>query len=94
MEQVPCDPQMRDTPSCALYRKIGRCFMDVHHLYYPRRDYTTPTEKRFRELEENKVHICRDLHDTEHAVFEIPEKPDVEIMQMAVTEERNRRRTA
>lgn len=65
--------------------------MDVHHLYHPRRDYKAPVDREFRNLDENKVYICRDMHDTEHAVFEPPTKPDREIMLMAITEERNRR---
>jgi hypothetical protein len=87
MEQLPCQNQ----DSCHLRDTIRGCFMDVHHLYFPRVAYQTPTEKRFRQLDENKVRICRALHDAEHALEDPPLKPDVEIMQMAITEEKNRR---
>lgn len=87
MERIPCQNQdvcrLRDTPR--------GCFEDVHHLFFPRRAYTTPTEKQFRELDENKVQICRALHDEEHALWEIPDKPDFQLMKLAVLEERNRR---
>lgn len=87
MERIPCQNQ----DVCRLRDMPRGCFEDVHHLYYPRRDYTTSIEKRFRQLDENKVLICRALHDDEHALWEVPEKPDLELMKMAVTEERNRR---
>jgi len=35
--------------------------------------------------------MCREWHNTDHAVFEPLEKPDLEIMKMAVSEEHNRR---
>lgn len=88
MEHVPCENQ----DSCRLQDTARGCFEDVHHLYFPRSEYRTPTEKRFRELDENKIRMCRNMHDTEHAVIEPPLKPDLEIMKMAIEEQRNRRR--
>lgn len=87
MERVPCENQ----DSCRWADLEAGCFEDVHHLFYPRRDYRTSTEKRFRELDENKIKICRNLHDEEHALFPTPDKPSVEIMRMALDEEKNRR---
>lgn len=89
MERVAC--QFAGTEACHVFRKNGACFEDVHHLFYPKSEYQEPIEKRFRELDENKVRMCRDLHNTEHHVFEIPGKPDLEIMRLAVSEVRNRR---
>jgi hypothetical protein len=89
MERIPCANQ----DSCHLRDTSRGCFEDVHHLFYPRKDYRTSTERQFRELDENKVRVCRAVHDNEHALWLIPDKPDLEIMRMAITEERNRRLT-
>lgn len=54
--------------------------MDCHHLYYPRRGYRRPIEREFRNLEENKVFMCRNLHNMEHALLPPPDKPTLEEM--------------
>lgn len=90
MERLPCDPEIVGTERCALYRKIGKCFIDVHHLYHPRKDYKTPVEKQFRELDENKVEMCRDWHNADHAVFAAPTKPVLEAMQATIEKKHNR----
>lgn len=87
MEKLPCSNQ----DSCPLRDTEKGCFEDVHHLYFPRRDYRKPIERAFRELDENKVVMCREWHNTDHAVFEAPDKPDLEIMKMAIAEEKNKR---
>jgi len=87
MEKLPCSNQ----ENCRLRDTQKGCFEDVHHLYFPRADYKKPIERAFRELPENKVVMCREWHNTDHAVFEPLEKPDLEIMKMAVSEEHNRR---
>lgn len=59
-------------------------FADDHHVYWPRTEYTTPTEKRFRQLEVNVVRgICRCMHDLEHCK-KPPRKPDVATMRQEV----------
>lgn len=88
MERIPCANQ----DSCRWQALEMGCHEDVHHQFWPRRHYKTSTEKRFRELPENKVLICRNLHDEEHALFEPPTKPDFTIMKLALEEEKNRRR--
>ena len=75
MEKWPCDPDRRDTDRCPIYRKLGKCFLDVHHKYYPRVWYTRPHERKFRNLEVNKVLACRALHDDFHATNHPPVKP-------------------
>jgi hypothetical protein len=92
MERIPCDPDFVDTDRCSVYRKIGRCFMDKHHIFHPKADYAPGLETRFRNLPENVNDECRMLHNLEHAVFPPPDKPDLDIMRMAVTEEKNKRR--
>lgn len=87
MEHVPCANQ----DACPLRDTRRGCFEDVHHRFFPRTNYVTRTEKSFRQLDENKVKICRSLHDAEHWAGEIPEKPDLEIMKLAIEEQRNRR---
>lgn len=65
-------------PDCK-YAREG-CFADTHHDFYPRSDYRTPTEKRFRELPENKELLCRAEHDERHATEAPPQKPPREVM--------------
>lgn len=89
MEHIPCT--FIEMQECSVFRREGMCREDKHHLFYPRADYAPGVESRFRNLGENVVKICRNLHNLEHHVFEPPEKPDLEIMQMAVEESRNRR---
>ena len=91
MEKIPCDPEFRGTERCELFRKIGKCFMDVHHLYHPRRDYKKEVAREFRNLDENKRFMCRNLHNLEHAIFEPPEKPDTKTMRQAIADEKEKR---
>lgn len=91
MERIPCS--FVGTAECAVFRVEGMCREDKHHLFWPRSEYAPGPESRFRNLGENVVRICRNLHNLEHAVFPPPDKPDPEIMRMAVDEQRNRRRS-
>lgn len=50
-----------------------RC--NVHHWWFPKKDYTLPTERRFRELPCQKVRLDITTHDLLHAHSEPPEKP-------------------
>lgn len=61
-------------PDCK-YAELGGCFSDTHHLFYPRRSYTSKTEKAFRELPDNKEQLCRAEHDELHATERPPLKP-------------------
>lgn len=59
-------------------------YADNHHKVWPGSEYTTPTEKRYRNLECNVVRgICRCMHDLEH-LKKPPKKPSVEEMRRAV----------
>lgn len=62
----------------------GGCFESVHHEYWPRNEYSTPVERIFRDLPENKVMLCRDLHDELHAEQDRSEKPSREEMMEAI----------
>lgn len=79
MDRVPCNP----TPDCKYYES-GRCREDTDHFYYPANQYTTPVERRFRDLPENKREICRTLHEERHATELPPPKPDLEVMEDAL----------
>lgn len=48
-------------------------FYDTHHLFFPRCDYVTPLEKRFRKAFVLPIH--RGLHDELHAKIPKPMKP-------------------
>ena len=41
------------------------CYADTHHTLWPRPDYTTPLERTYRELPENKIQLCRFQHEKE-----------------------------
>lgn len=72
MEKVLCNP----SPDCKYF---PGCHGDIHHKWFPRKDYRTSLEKQFRQDSRNKVLSCRRLHDEEHA-GNPPPKPDREFM--------------
>lgn len=76
---------LEQRPNCP-YRT---CYSDTHHLFYPRSEYRTKLEKDFRNLDENKVVICRFEHDQIHASLEVPEKPTREVMVQIIQSARN-----
>lgn len=74
-ETIPCNPE---TP-CKLRDTTG-CFMDRHHEAYPKSEYRTKVEKKFRNHIMNKVVECRTIHNEEHAQNLPPKKPSREEM--------------
>lgn len=79
MERGDCPQPLR---GC----RYPRPFSDNHHMVWPAHEYTTPLEKKYRELDVNVVRgICRCIHDLEH-LKKPPEKPSVEVMRKAVDE--------
>ena len=68
-ERFPCNP---DIP--CRYREEDECFEDIHHEAYPKSEYRTALEKKFRNHVMNKVLTCRALHDDEHAQQLPPKK--------------------
>lgn len=62
------------------------CHSDDHHLYYPARDYTTPLEKEFRQLPENRQQTCRWEHELIHLEDPAPRKPKAEQMIQALSQ--------
>lgn len=80
MERIPCMNQ----DSCRLRDSRLGCREDVHHRVYPRRDYQKGVAREYRELDENKVRICRAEHDEIHATERPPARLSVEEMREAV----------
>ena len=80
MERQPCMNQ----DSCRLRNSRLGCREDVHHRIFPRREYTRGIAREYRELEENKVLICRADHDEIHATEKPPVRPSYEEMREAV----------
>jgi hypothetical protein len=58
------------------------CKLTLHHLFFPKSDYSTPLEKEFRSLPENITLVCRGLHDKLDE--KPPPKPSVTKMRQAV----------
>lgn len=85
MERVPCPAA--NTTVCPIYQQEGECYEDRHHIYWPSSEYSTRTEKEFRQLEVNKITICRWLHNTIHAVVLPPEHPSVPEMRRTIRDE-------
>ena len=83
MERIPCDP---NTP-CKLRDTIG-CFEDIHHKAYPKSEYRTALEKKFRNHIMNKVLMCRQIHNDIHAQNLPPKKPTPEEMRRLLDDER------
>lgn len=69
----PCVPPEGDM-DCPYRLRSRGCREDTHHEYWPSTDYQTALEHTFRNLEENKVEVCRRMHDEIHA-GPPPEKP-------------------
>lgn len=90
MEKKPC--QNRNNESCRVFKSNGYCFEDVHHLYYPRAYYSNGVAQRFRELDENKVEICRAEHQDIHATERPPLRPSIEFMKEAIRKAWERRK--
>jgi hypothetical protein len=72
------------TPEQMARCPLKRHYTDVHHLYYPRRDYTDPIDKAFRNLPENTEEHCRWEHIEIHDEEKPPHKPSLETMVEAV----------
>ncbi len=80
MERIPCSNQQE----CRLRDSQLGCREDVHHRAFMRRDYSRGIARAYRELEENKVLICRAEHEEIHATQRPPEMPSIEVMHQAV----------
>lgn len=85
MERIPCNKNSQD--HCPVFGQEGACYEDIHHKYWPRRDYRTQVERQFRSLDINKVKICRAMHNEIHASRRKSDKPPREGMLRAIKEE-------
>ena len=55
-----------------------------HHIWFPRRDYKTDVERKFRNLPCNIVWIDEKIHRLLHQFTEVPKKPSREEMLMYI----------
>ena len=90
MERLPCQPEMVN--QCRVFLAEGACREDIHHEYWPKSEYTTEVQKKFRELEVNKIFICRALHNAIHAANHASDKPNRSTMVEALDDPKNNRR--
>lgn len=84
IERIPCQDKIKD--NCPIYELEGECYEDKHHIYWPASDYSGRIDKQFRQLEVNKVVICRWLHNTIHTVALPPEHPTATEMRKVINE--------
>jgi hypothetical protein len=80
-DRIPCVPE---TP-CKLRETIG-CREDIHHEAWPKPEYRTALEKKFRNHVMNKVIMCRAMHNEEHAQQLVPKKGTPEEMKRLMEE--------
>jgi phytoene dehydrogenase-like protein len=75
--QLECDPA-----NC----RFPEPFKDRQHVYHPRTEYKTATEKRFRNLGGNVIRMCRCMHERWDNAYDPPPKPSREVMLEAIAE--------
>lgn len=65
------------------------CFRDKHHKFFPAFEYATKLEKRYRNVRDNIVKMCRQSHEYLHIEFGTapPDKPEREDMLDVVEQE-------
>lgn len=71
MSMHPC-PNKHE--GCPLYNSASGCYADLHHQYWPKSEYRTDLEKRFRNAFVELM--CRSEHNEIHH-HRKPEKPSV-----------------
>lgn len=81
-EYIPCSY----TATCP-ERGLGEplCKEDTHHVYFPASDYKTWVEKTFRNLPDNKMTVCRAVHNAIHRLESPPPKPSRDEMLRAIS---------
>lgn len=72
------------SPECKYFESKHGCRTNIHHLYWPKRDYTTPIQREFRELPENKESLCMAEHDDKHRFESPPTMPSRDEMLVAI----------
>lgn len=87
MERIPYPVDEDGVPYAP--QDIGQCYEEClkgakstnrHHLGYPRKEYTTATEKAYRESGSMVVRACICKHEELHHTYEPPAKPSVQVM--------------
>jgi len=57
---------------------------NIHHIFFPARDYKSGISKIFRSLKCNTVELDVETHRLLHAMSEPPRKPSVENMAIVI----------
>lgn len=78
MSRGECTPEER--ARCPRLRRGQECFVDKHHIDYPKNDYQTEIEKRHRGDPANQLDLPRCIHNAIHASGYVPEKPAPDVM--------------
>ncbi len=81
MSYEPC-PNANE--ACRFYETELGCVTNEHHLYWPKKRYTTPLQREFRALPENREQLCMAEHREKHATERPPAMPDRETMLRAI----------
>jgi hypothetical protein len=53
---------------------------DVHHLNFPRADYTEPLEHAYRTHPDQQIDLCRCKHERVHKTWQASDKPSEDFM--------------
>ena len=78
-EYFPC-PAPEGESSCKYFGTEKGCHEVDGHRYFYSPDYTTTTERTFRNLPENIDRNCRRFEEELHAREQPPEKPPIDFM--------------
>lgn len=81
MSFTPCE---KANEACRFYDTELGCVSNTHHRFYPKKRYTSPIEREFRNLPENKEQLCMAEHRELHATEQPPAKPSREVMLQAI----------
>lgn len=64
------------------------CFTDTHHVYGRPK---SGIAKRFANLPESKIDLCRNEHEELHATIGVEDLPSIDIMKQAIAEHRKQK---
>lgn len=80
LDYFPCV----EAPDCPYKQRPSGCYEDIHHLYFPKAEYSRSSiERQF--WKRHKILVCRRLHDYLQSQPP-PPKPDLETMRRTLHE--------
>lgn len=77
---IPCVPN----PDCKYFNSDRGCYEDRHHIY-KKSEATTQLMKRFCNMADHVIDICREKHEAWENELGWPEYPSVEEMRVVVS---------